>query len=90
MPKDVIGFIGDHFSIPPKGDFASHACEVLPIRDMAMLQLELVDLQTSDVVKSEFKNTEIHTLSGYRKVSKHQTLLPGAPNVQINVFMCDN
>ncbi|KAK6492333.1 SCAN domain-containing protein 3-like [Huso huso] len=61
IPRDVIGFVRDPFSVKPDGDFSSHVKKVLPAIDEAALQLELVDFQGSSLVKTEFTTANLES-----------------------------
>ena len=61
IPKDIIEFVRDPFSIETKCNFSYNAKKVPPSIDEAALQLELKDLQASAVLRAELKKTDIET-----------------------------
>ncbi|BFY98365.1 hypothetical protein BsWGS_01405 [Bradybaena similaris] len=80
IPKNVLLFVRDPFKIPPASDFSSNAKKLLSSVDEGSLQLELVDIQCSSVLKEDFQ--ECGTIKFWsERIQKEQ--FPNARKVAI-------
>ncbi|KAI9514987.1 hypothetical protein NQZ68_028939 [Dissostichus eleginoides] len=58
IPKDIIAFVRDPFTVRPSGDFTSQAKQMIPSLDEAALEMELIDFQTSSLVSDALRSAE--------------------------------
>lgn len=58
IPKDVIAFVRDPFSVSAGGEWFSQAKQVMPLLDESVIQLELIDFQTSSQTRNAFRSAE--------------------------------
>ncbi|KAL0146797.1 hypothetical protein M9458_057736 [Cirrhinus mrigala] len=57
IPKDIIDFIRDP-AVKPADNFSSLAKEMIPSLDQAALEMEMVDFQTTSVVRDALRSAE--------------------------------
>ncbi|XP_053177223.1 SCAN domain-containing protein 3-like [Scomber japonicus] len=57
IPKDIIHFVRDP-SVKPADNFSSLAKEMIPSLDQAALEMEIIDFQTTSVVRDALRSAE--------------------------------
>ncbi|CAL8263499.1 unnamed protein product [Merluccius merluccius] len=57
IPKDIIDFIRDP-AVKPADNFSSLAKEMIPSLDQAALEMEIIDFQTTSVVRDALRSAE--------------------------------
>ncbi|KAK0135260.1 SCAN domain-containing protein 3 [Merluccius polli] len=57
IPRDVIGFVRDPFSINPSGEFSTNSVKMMPL-DEAAIQSELAEIQAAGDLKAALRGAE--------------------------------
>lgn len=57
IPRDVIGFVSDPFTINPSGEFSTNAVKMMPL-DEAAIQSELAEIQAAGDLKAALRGAE--------------------------------
>ncbi|KAK6298855.1 hypothetical protein J4Q44_G00303650 [Coregonus suidteri] len=58
MPKDIIAFEREPFTVRPGGEFSSLAKKTIPSLDEAAIQTELIEFQTSRQIRDALRSAE--------------------------------